>query len=381
MIQRNKYEATIRTALRRSPVVMLMGPRQCGKTSLARQFLPEDSANYFDLERPLVASLFESPMTALERLRGLVVLDEAQLQPKIFPVLRVLADRKGTPARFLILGSASPELGRQAAQSLAGRVEHIEIRGFDGRETPPGSMEKLWLRGAFPRSFLARSLKESIAWRENFITTFLERDLANLGFGISPRVMGRFWTMISHYHGQTWNATEVAASMGISQTSARNYVDALEQTFMVRRLQPYYINVGKRLVKTPKLYIRDSGLFHSLQGIGTMGELMRNPKLGASWEGFAIEEVITAFKPREAYFYSATSAAELDLFFVHNSRRIGVEFKRMDAPTITRSMHVAMEDLKLHKLYIVYPGSRRAKLSPKVELVPLEEVHALGGGK
>ncbi len=379
MIERDDYEGTIRTALKRNPVVMLMGPRQCGKTSLARRFLNEGAANYFDLERPLVAKLLEEPMSLLERLRGLVVLDEAQLQPKIFPVLRVLADRKGTPARFLVLGSASQELSRQASQSLAGRVAFIEVRGFTASELPDANMDKLWLRGGFPRSYLARSLGESNAWRENFILSFVERDLANLGFGVSPRVMARFWTMISHYHGQIWNASEVAASMGFSQTSARNYVDALEQTFMVRRLPPWYANLGKRLVKTPKLYIRDSGLFHSLQGIHNMRQLLTNPKLGASWEGFALEEVLAAFTPRQPFFYAAQSAAELDLFFIHKSRRIGVEFKRADAPTITRSMRVAMEDLKLHKLYIIYPGNRRAVLDDKVELVPLSEVPSLGG--
>jgi len=379
MIDRSGYLTTIRTALKRNPVVMLMGPRQCGKTSLARQFLSEDAPNYFDLEKPLVAKLFDEPMNALERLRGLVVLDEAQLQPKIFPVLRVLADRKGTPARFLVLGSASPELSRQASESLAGRVAFIEIKGFSLAELDNAPVDRLWLRGSFPRSYLARSLNESTQWRENFILSFVERDLAKLGFGVSPKAMARFWTMISHYHGQIWNATEVAASMGFSQSSARNYIDALEQTFMIRRLQPYYANVGKRLVKTPKLYIRDSGLFHALQNIHTMRDLVTNPKLGASWEGFALEEVLSAFNPRQPYFYAAQSAAELDLFFLHKSKRIGVEFKRADAPAMTKSMHVAMEDLKLHKLYIIYPGDRRATLNKKVELVPLAQVHELGG--
>jgi len=238
MIDRSGYLTTIRTALKRNPVVMLMGPRQCGKTSLARQFLSEDAPNYFDLEKPLVAKLFDEPMNALERLRGLVVLDEAQLQPKIFPVLRVLADRQGTPARFLVLGSASPELSRQASESLAGRVAFIEIKGFSLAELDNAPVDRLWLRGSFPRSYLARSLNESTQWRENFILSFVERDLAKLGFGVSPKAMARFWTMISHYHGQIWNATEVAASMGFSQSSARNYIDALEQTFMIRRLQP-----------------------------------------------------------------------------------------------------------------------------------------------
>ncbi|MEI7591307.1 MAG: ATP-binding protein, partial [Deltaproteobacteria bacterium] len=280
---------------------------------MAREFLPADHGNYFDLEDPVVAGLMENPMTALGALRGLVVVDEAQRAPGLFPVLRVLADRPGTPAVFLILGSASPELSRQSAESLAGRVEIIEMQGFGLGEVGVERTEVLWPRGGFPRSFLAEDDADSVAWRKNFILTFLERDLAALGFGMSPAVMGRFWTMLAHYHAQVWNGSEIAASMGIAPNTARAYLDALEQTFMIRRLFPWRANLGKRLVKTPKIYFRDSGVFHALCGIRAFADLHTHPKLGASWEGFALEEILRAHQPDEAYFYAVHSSCELDL--------------------------------------------------------------------
>ena len=374
MVERSSYLRRIRAGLKRSPIVALLGPRQCGKTTLAREFLPAESANYFDLEDPAVAAVLEQPMTALQPLRGLVVIDEAQRRPGLFPVLRVLADRAGEPATFLILGSASPDLSRQAAESLAGRVEIIELRGFDGGELPASDLTKLWLRGGFPRAFLAKSDADSLQWRRDFVRTFLERDLAGLGFGIAPTALGRFWTMISHYHGQIWNGSEVAASLGIAPNTARNHLDALEQTYMVRRLQPWHANLGKRLVKTPKIYFRDSGLFHTLQGIGTIGELHTHPKLGASWEGFALEETLQAVKPDQAYFYAVHNSAELDLFMLVGGHRIGVEFKREDAPRLTHSMQVAMQDLKLDHLSIIYPGTRRYALHEKINALPLRDV-------
>jgi predicted AAA+ superfamily ATPase len=374
MIERTSYLRRIRTGLKRSPVVALLGPRQCGKTTLARQILPANSANYFDLEDPAVAAMLEQPMTALQPLRGLVVIDEAQRQPGIFPVLRVLADRTGQPATFLVLGSASPELSRQASESLAGRVEIIGLRGFDGGEIAPADLEKLWLRGGYPRSFLAQSDADSLQWRRDFVRTFLERDLAGLGFGMPPAALGRFWTMISHYHGQIWNGSEVAASLGIAPNTARSYLDALEQTYMVRRLPPWHANLGKRLVKSPKLYFRDSGLFHTLQGIGTAADLLTHPKLGASWEGFALEEILQSVQPEQAYFYAVHSGAELDLFMLADGRRVGVEFKREDAPRLTHSMHVALEDLKLDRLSVIYPGTRRYRLHEKVDVLPLRDV-------
>ena len=350
----------------------LIGPRQSGKTTLARQFLASDSPLYFDLEDPVVASAFENPMSSLAALRGLVVIDEAQRCPQIFPVLRVLADRAGIPARFLILGSASPELSRQASESLAGRVEIIEKGGFHLEEVEAEKSHGLWLRGGFPRSFLAESELDSMEWRKQFVRTFLERDLAQLGFRMSPQVMGRFWTMLSHYHGQIWNSSEIGASMGISHQSARIYLDALEQTFMVRRLLPWFVNVGKRLVKSPKVFFRDSGIFHALQGIGSEQALIAHPKLGASWEGFALEQILAKLRGEEAYFYAIHGGSDLDLYLPN--RRLGMEVKRRDAPRKTRSMEIAIQDLGLEELIVVYPGSRSYDLAPRIRVMPLVEI-------
>ncbi len=377
MKKRPESLARVNKALKRSPIVMLVGPRQCGKTTLARQLVGNRIANYFDLEQHAVAKVMSEPSLILDSLTGLVVLDEAQRIPDLFPHLRVLADRPRKPARFLVLGSASPELSRQAAESLAGRVEIIEVRGFDLGEVKPTEMGNLWLRGGFPRSFLAKSAEESLIWRENFINTFLERDLGNLGFRVSPVAMRRFWTMLAHYHGQVWNAAQMSTSLGISASSARNYLDALEQTYMVRRLQPWFVNTGKRLVKSPKVYIRDTGVLHALEDIGSTKQLWTHPRMGASWEGFALEEVLGHFRPRQAWFYGTQAGAELDLFFLYKNKRIGVEFKRSATPTITRSMHIAMEDLKLDKLYFIYPGELHVKLAPKVEAVPLAKLREL----
>ena len=374
MRKRPDLLAQVNKALKRSPIVMLVGPRQCGKTTLARQLVGERSPNYFDLEQHAVARVMADPSLILDDLKGLVVLDEAQRVPQLFPHLRVLADRTRNPARFLVLGSASPELSRQASESLAGRVEIIEVRGFDLGEVKPAEMDNLWLRGGFPRSFLAKSAEESMSWRENFIGTFLERDMGNLGFGAPAVAMRRFWTMLAHYHGQIWNAAQMSSSLGISAGSARNYLDALEQTYMVRRLQPWHVNTGKRLVKSPKVYVRDTGLLHALEDIGSMKQLWTHPRMGASWEGFAIEEALSVFRPRQAWFYATHAGAELDLFFLHKGKRIGVEVKRTGAPAISKSMHVALEDLKLDKLYFVYPGTLRARLAAKVEALPIAQL-------
>ena len=366
MIQRRQYLARINKALKRTPVVALLGPRQCGKTTLARQMIPARHPQYFDLEDPIIARLMEQPMTALQGLRGLVVIDEAQRQPGLFPILRVLADREGQPATFLILGSASPDLSRQTAESLAGRVEIIEMRGFDLHELPAGAQDMLWQRGGFPRSYLAEDDESSDTWRKNFIRTFLERDLAALGFGLSPALMGRFWTMLAHYHAQRWNGSEIAASLGIAPNTARAYLDALEQTYMIRRLPPWQANLGKRLVKTPKIYFRDSGLFHTLCGVHSPLQLLTHPKLGASWEGFALEEILQAQQPDHAWFYAVHSGSELDMILEVRGRRIGVEFKRADAPAATRSMHVAMTDTALDELWVVYPGARSYELADRI---------------
>ncbi len=376
MIERLDYLEEVRTGLGRGPVVALIGPRQCGKTTLARQLMGSGETRYFDMEDPATARVLENPMSALAPMTGLVVVDEAQRTPALFPVLRVLADREGQPATFLILGSASPELSRQASESLAGRVEIIEMSGFDLSELPTEDHLQLWLRGGFPRSFLARTDRDSSDWRKNFTRTFLERDLAGLGFGMSPQAMGRFWTMLAHYHGQIWNGNEIAASMGISPTTARHYLDALEQTFMIRRLLPWHINVGKRLVKTPKIYFRDSGIFHSLQGIGSHSELLVHPKLGASWEGFAIEQILRAHRGQDAYFYAVHSGSELDLFFPNLKK--GIEIKFQDAPKLSQSMRIAMEDLELEELIVVYPGTRKYTLAEGIRAVPLATACACG---
>jgi predicted AAA+ superfamily ATPase len=374
MIARATYLKQIRTGLNRAPIVALIGPRQCGKTTLARQLLQAGEAGYFDLEDPASALALANPMSLLSPLSGLVVIDEAQRAPQMFPVLRVLADRQGQPATFLILGSASPELSRQASESLAGRVEIIEMGGFGLGELPQEARQALWHRGGFPRSYLARSEADSLAWRKNFIRTFLERDLATLGFRMAPQAMGRFWTMLAHYHGQLWNGHEIAASMGVSPTTARHYLDALEQTFMIRRLLPWHANVGKRLVKTPKIYFRDSGIFHALQGIGNHSELMVHPKLGASWEGFAVEQILRSRNGEEAYFYAIHSGSELDLYLP--ASQTGIEVKFQDAPKLTRSMQIAMEDLKLRKLFVVYPGTREYPLAENIQVLPLASMCA-----
>jgi uncharacterized protein len=360
--------------LSRSPIVALLGPRQCGKTTLARLVVPPDSSLYFDLEDPSVALAMENPMTTLSKLTGTVVIDEVQRIPSIFPVLRVLADRSDLPARFLLLGSASPDLSRQASESLAGRVEIIDIQGFDLGEVGESKSETLWFRGGFPRSFLADSNEDSVRWRRNFIRTFLERDLARHGFGINPMSLGRFWTMVSHYHGQIWNGSEIAASLGIAPNTARSYLDALEQTFMIRQLKPWHENLGKRLVKTPKIYFRDSGLFHALQAIDTPESLLTHPKLGASWEGFAMEIALHALKPLDAYFYAVHSGAELDLFLFHQGKRLGLEFKRQDAPNMTKSIQTSIRDLGLDAVWIIYPGQRDYEIADNVKVRSLSSL-------
>ena len=377
VIERSLYLSRVQYAAKRSRIVALLGPRQCGKTTLARQLIPASSENYFDLEDPVVAQLMENPMTVLKPLTGLVVIDEAQRMPGLFPVLRVLADREDNPATFLILGSASPELSRQASESLAGRVELIEMRGFDQSEVGEDSLDPLWMRGGFPRSFLSKQEEDSRVWRKNFIATFLERDLSNLGFGMSPVAMGRFWTMLSHYHGQIWNGNEIASSLGVAPNTAKSYLDALEQTYMVRRLQPWHVNLGKRLVKSPKIYIRDSGIFHTLQGLRSRADVQTSPKLGASWEGFALEEVIRAIQADELYFYSIHSGSELDLLAFRNGRRIGFEFKFGDAPRMSKSLGIVRDDLELHELWVVYPGDRKYALSERISTLPLKDISTI----
>lgn len=371
MITRPQELGRIRRALKRSRVVALIGPRQCGKTTLARQIVPPDSPNYFDLEDPTSLARLTEPMTSLSTLRGVVVIDEVQRRPDLFPVLRVLADRKPLRARFLILGSASPALLRQSSESLAGRAETIPLSGFSLAEAGAKQQNRHWLRGGFPRAFLARSNADSLAWRRQFIQTFVERDLPQLGINIPAQAMLRFWTMVAHYHGNIWSAAEPARSLGISEPTVRRYLDALTGLFMVRQLQPWHENLGKRQVKSPKIYVRDSGLLHQLLGIRTDKELLSHPKCGASWEGYAVEEALKHFQPDEAYFWATHQGAELDLLLFKDGRRLGVEIKRMDAPTLTPSMRIALENLRLDRLVILYPGNTRYALAKRVEVLPL----------
>ncbi len=361
-------------ALKRSRVVSLIGPRQCGKTTLARQLVDIDSPNYFDLEEPASLSRLDEPMTALQGLKGPVVIDEVQRRPDLFPVLRVLSDRIPLPSRFLILGSASPELMRQASESLAGRIETVVMSGFSMSEVGLSALTRHWLRGGFPLSFLARKESDSLAWRKNFIQTFIERDLPRWGIGAPAVALLRFWTMLAHYHGQTWNAAAPARSLGVSEPTVRRYLDILSGVFMIRQLLPWHANLKKRQIRSPKIYFRDTGLLHHLLGIRSEKELLGHPKSGASWEGYVIEETIKSIEPDEIYFWATHSGAEIDLVLVKDGRMLGVECKRMDAPKLTPSMRSALDDLNLEKIAVVYPGTKLYSLSDRVTVAPLEAV-------
>jgi uncharacterized protein len=374
MIKRKDLVRRVQSALRRSRVVALIGPRQCGKTTLARQLVEADSPNYFDLEDPTSLARLDEPITALRGLKGLVVIDEVQRKVGLFPVLRVLVDRIPSHARFLILGSASPELMRQSSESLAGRIETVTMSGFSMREVGSIAQARHWLRGSFPLSFLARTEADSLVWRKNFIQTFLERDLPQWGIGIPSAALLRFWTMLAHYHGQTWNAAEPARSLGVSEPTVRRYLDILSGVFMVRQLLPWYANLKKRQVRSPKIYFRDTGLLHHLLGIRTEKELLSHPKCGTSWEGYMIEETIKATDPDEVYFWATHSGAKIDLVLVKNGRMLGVECKRIDAPRITPSMRTAREDLHLEQIAVVYPGTKRYSLGNGVTAVPLDVI-------
>ncbi len=368
---RSQLQQDITHALTRSRVVALIGPRQCGKTTLAREYVPADSMTYFDLEDPISLARLDQPMTALQGLTGLVVIDEIQRRPELFPLLRVLCDRTPLPARFLILGSASPAMLRQSSETLAGRLEIIRMAGFSLAEVGVEMQMRHWQRGGFPLSFLAASDADSLAWRRNFIQTFLERDLPQLGMSISAASMFRFWNMLAHYHGQVWNAAETARNFEVSESTVRRYLDLLEGAFMVRQLRPWFANLGKRQIKSPKLYFRDTGILHQMLGLREERDLWLHPKSGASWEGYVIEEVIKAVDPDEAYFWATHSGAELDLLLFTGGRRVGVECKRMDAPRLTPSMRSALTDLALDHLIVLYPGERPYPLAERVTVLPL----------
>ncbi len=371
MISRSQLLGSIRAALKRSRIVALIGPRQSGKTTAARRIVPAESPRYFDLEDPASLARLTEPMTALTPLRGVIAIDEIQRRPDLFPVLRVLADRRPLPARFLILGSASPALLRQSSESLAGRLETITLSGFGLEELGSKALARLWRRGGFPLSYLARSEANSVRWRQQFMQTYQERDLPQLGINVSATTMLRFWTMLAHYHGNIWNAAEFARSLGVSQPTVRRYLDLLSDLLIMRALPPWHENLKKRQVKSPKVYVRDSGLLHRLLGIRTEKDLLSHPKCGASWEGFALEETLRLIEPDEAYFWATHKGAELDLLLFKNGRRIGVEMKRQDAPRLTSSMRSALADLKLDWLTVLYPGSREFDLADRVRVVPL----------
>jgi hypothetical protein len=377
VIPRTRHFQHIERALERTPVVGLIGARQVGKTTLARQIAQQSiPSQHFDLENPAHLSQLADPMLALDPLEGLVVLDEIQRAPDLFPVLRVLADRPNVPAKFLVLGSASPDLLRQSSESLAGRIHYHEIDGLRVDETGIDSRKSLWLRGGFPRSFLANSDEESRQWREDFIRTFLERDLAQLGFSADSTALRRFWTMVAHYHGQVWNGSEIARSLAIGATSVRRHLDLMTLTLVIDQLQPWFENVGKRQVKSPKVYIRDSGILHSLLGIDTEEDLLGHPKLGASWEGFAMQQVISVAELRkeECFFWATHGGAELDLLVVRGRKRWGFEFKRTAQPAVTRSMTTALDDLGLRRLFVIHAGAASFPMKERISAVALSRI-------
>ena len=377
MIKRPALKDRIDSALARSRIVSLVGPRQCGKTTMARLYVAPDSLNYFDLEDPLSLARLDEPMTALKDLKGLVVIDEVQLRPELFPVLRVLADRQPLPARFLILGSASRQWLRQSSESLAGRMETITLSGFSLPEVGLENQAGHWLRGGLPLSYLAAGEDDSFAWRSVFIRTFLEHDLPMMGIGASPAMLMRFWAMLAHYHAQVWKAAEPARALGVNETTVRRYLDLLDGLYMVRQLMPWHANLKKRQVKAPKVYFRDTGILHCLLGIRSAKDLLTHPKCGASWEGYVIDEAINAWQPQEAYFWATHNGAELDLLMVVGEMRIGIECKRVDAPRVTPSMRTALADLDLDRLLVVYPGDKAYPLSDRVEVVPLEKIYSM----
>ncbi len=371
MIPRTKAAAFIRAAFTRVPIVSILGPRQSGKTTLARSFAQRRKATFFDLENPTDVARLSAPLTALQSLRGLVIIDEVQRLPQLFEILRVLADRPKAPAKFLILGSADPRLVTGVSESLAGRVSHVDLGGFDMTEVGVDRAGRLWLRGGLPRSFLARSDAASLAWRRDYVRDFLQRDLSELGVTIPSATLGRFWNMVAHFHGGVWNAAEFARSLGTSENTARHYLDILVGAWAVRQLPPWFENLGKRQIKSPKVYVRDTGLLHALLGIEKHDQVMGHPKAGASWEGFVIEQVITLLGSRDAYFWGTHQGAELDLLIMHGGKRVGFEVKMSDAPTMTKSMTIAIEDLGLERLLVIYPGTQSWPMGDHAEVVSI----------
>lgn len=375
MVARERHLKHLEGLLRRHPVVAVIGARQVGKTTLARELGRrfDGPVATFDLENPAHVARLEDAMLALGDLEGLVVIDEVQNRPELFRVLRVLADRPESPARFLVLGSASPDLLQQSSESLAGRIAYYELAGFMVDEVGAERLQDLWLRGRFPRSFLAASDADSAEWRRDFVATFLERDLPQLASALPPATLRRFWTMLAHVHGQNWNASDFARSFGVSDTTVRRYLDQLTSTFMVHQLQPWHENLRKRQVKAPRIFLADSGLLHTLLNLEDLEDVLGHPKVGASWEGFALAEVLVRLEARreECFFWATHAGAELDLLVASGQRRLGIEVKRTSAPTMTRSMHSALSDLGLERLDVVHAGEHTYPLAERVRAVAL----------
>ena len=377
MIRRPAFSQAITRLLEKNPVVALLGPRQCGKTTLARHVASQRESEYFDLENPLDIARLSNPVFTLERTRGLVVIDEIQRKPGLFEVLRVLVDRPENQAKFLVLGSAAPRLIKGASESLAGRIGFVDLSGFNITEVGTENIHSLWHRGGFPRSYLAPDDQSSYDWRNDFIRTFLERDIPQLGITVPAETLLRFWTMLAHYHGQIWNGAEFARSLGTSEPTARKYLDILSGAYVVRQLQPWHANIKKRQVKSPKIYIRDSGILHNLLFLETSKQIQSHPKLGASWEGFVLEEIFFGSRIRNIYFWSTHAGAELDVLVFVKGRRIGFEIKFTDAPRTTKSMRIAINDLQLSHLYIVYPGTKTFPLDESITALSIDELHEI----
>ena len=359
-----------------TPVVAILGPRQCGKTTVAKQYIASKVniplANYFDLENARDIERLKDPLLTLSQLSCLIVIDEIQKRPELFPTLRVLVDNQDLDQQYLILGSASRDLLKQASETLAGRISYLELTPFTYLETK--NINNLWIKGGYPRSFLSKNDDLSVAWRKAFIKTYLEKDIPNLGIEIPPENLRRFWLMLAHYHGGIFNASEIGRSLGLSNKTIKSYSDLLSGTFMIRQMQPWFENIGKRQVKSPKIYIRDSGIFHTLLGINTRTDLLLHPKLGASWEGFALEEIIMYHDADqdECYFWATHQNAEIDLLIVKNGQRLGFEIKYSSAPKLTKSMQIAIHDLKLDSLTVIYPGEVDYLLQENVSVIGIE---------
>jgi predicted AAA+ superfamily ATPase len=371
---RNILISHIKEAISKYPVTAILGPRQCGKTTISKLISKNQPIKIFDLEDPAdLVSLTASPKITLESLKGLIIIDEIQRMPELFPILRVLADRQVKGVRYLILGSASPALIKGASESLAGRISFIDMSGFNLEEVGIKNWQQLWFRGGFPRSYLAKNDIESMKWRNNFIRTFLERDIPQFGINIPAITLRRFWTMVAHYHGQLWSSAEFARSIGSSEPTAKKYLDILTDAYVIRQLQPWFANISKRQVKSPRIFIRDSGIFHALLSLKN-NQILSHPKLGASWEGFIVEQIISLLDSRDYYFWATHSGAEIDLLVFLEDKAYGFEIKYTDAPSLTKSMKIAFEDLNLSKLFIIYPGNKSYSFNKNTIAIPISEL-------